>query len=55
MKKGAKLTCVPCGRQIVVTNAGVSGSTIWCCGKPMKPGKKASPARKKKAKSRKKK
>jgi len=46
VRKGEKLVCVPCGREVVVNNWGVSGSTLWCCGKPMKTGKKTK-ARKK--------
>jgi hypothetical protein len=34
-KKGAKLTCVPCGKEVVVDNCGVFRATLWCCGKPM--------------------
>ena len=47
LKKGAKLTCVPCGRQVVVDSCGASETTIWCCGRPMK--KKAKAQAKKKA------
>ncbi len=36
IKKGAKLMCVPCGREVMVTNAGISEAIIWCCRKPMK-------------------
>mgnify|MGYP003392437314 CR=1 FL=1 len=46
-KKGAKLACVPCGREVVITNCGVSRTTIWCCGKAMQ-GKKVKPSKKKK-------
>ncbi len=35
LKKGAKLACVPCGREIVVDACGISEQTVWCCGKPM--------------------
>ena len=35
VNKGAKLVCIPCGRQIVISDAGISRTTIWCCGKPM--------------------
>ncbi len=53
LKKGARLTCTPCGREVVVNACGVSVQTIWCCGKPMaqkkrtvrKPHKKASKKR----------
>lgn len=36
MKKGQKFACAPCGREVVVDACGISRSTIWCCGKPMK-------------------
>ena len=36
IKKGAKLMCVPCGRQVVVNSCGSSTRTLWCCGIPMK-------------------
>ena len=41
-KKGQRLVCVPCGKEVIVSNAGVSDTTLWCCGSPMKPktGKK---------------
>ncbi|MDD5195103.1 MAG: hypothetical protein PHQ96_05475 [Candidatus Omnitrophica bacterium] len=35
IKKGEKLACVPCGREVTVDFCGISESTIWCCGKPM--------------------
>lgn len=35
LKKGQKLVCVPCGREIVVGCCGISSKTIWCCDKPM--------------------
>jgi hypothetical protein len=44
LKKGNRLVCVPCGRQVVVSNAGVSRTTIWCCGKAM--AQKAAAAKK---------
>lgn len=37
IKKGQKLVCVPCGREVVVDSCGISESTLWCCGKPMRP------------------
>jgi len=36
LKKGSKVVCQPCGREVIVSTAGISNSTIWCCGKPMK-------------------
>ncbi|MFA6349369.1 MAG: hypothetical protein WCY12_00375 [Candidatus Omnitrophota bacterium] len=52
IKKGAKLMCVPCGREVMVTNAGISEAIIWCCKKPMK---KKTSSKAKKATHRKKK
>ena len=54
IKKGAKLMCVPCGREVMVTNAGISEAIIWCCRKPMKK-KTATLAKRTKAKHKKKK
>ena len=51
MKKGQKLTCVPCGREVVVSDLGIARTTIWCCGAPMKA--KARVTSKKKKSSRK--
>jgi len=34
-KKKQKLVCVPCGREVIINNCGISRATIWCCGKPM--------------------
>ncbi len=36
LKKGDTMVCVPCGREVAVGFAGISESTIWCCGRPMK-------------------
>jgi len=36
LKKGSKLACVPCGREIMVDACGMSQRTIWCCDRPMK-------------------
>lgn len=47
-KKGKKLACVPCGREVVVDCCGTSANTIWCCGQPMKASKRRAPARKRK-------
>lgn len=46
VKKGEKLACVPCGREIVIDDCCVTETDLWCCGKPMK--KKASIVPKKK-------
>lgn len=55
LKKGQRIVCVPCGRETIITNAGISERTIWCCGRPMSKKTKAA-AKKIKAKhSRKKK
>ncbi len=42
MKKGSRLVCVPCGREVIVDACGVSQQTIWCCGKPMASRKASS-------------
>jgi len=36
LKKGQKLACVPCGREVVIGACGATATTIWCCGRPMK-------------------
>lgn len=36
IKKGTKLICVPCGREVIVSCCGISSTTLWCCGRPMK-------------------
>jgi len=36
LKKGARLVCVPCGREVIIDCCGTSTTTLWCCGKPMK-------------------
>ena len=41
LKKGTRLVCVPCGREIKVDVCGVSAQTLWCCGKPMAEKKRA--------------
>lgn len=55
VKKGQKLVCVLCAREVVISNWGISSRSLWCCGKPMKKGKAARKkvARKKPAKTRK--
>ena len=50
-RKGQKLVCVPCAREITISSAGISRTTLWCCGRAMKPKSKVS----KKAKTSKKK
>jgi hypothetical protein len=41
LKKGSRLVCVPCGREVIVDCCGASAKTIWCCGRPMKRGTRA--------------
>ena len=41
-RKGQKLVCVPCAREVEISNCGISRTTLWCCGKPMKPKSKVS-------------
>ena len=35
LKKGQKLACEPCGREVIVDACGASETTIWCCNQPM--------------------
>lgn len=49
LKKGQKLACVPCGREVVIDSCGASARTIWCCGRPMAK-KSRKTAKKKKSK-----
>ena len=51
VKNGSKMVCVPCGREVLISSCGVSRTTLWCCGRPMK-GKVA--VRKNKSKKKKK-
>jgi hypothetical protein len=49
-KKGSSLVCVPCGREVLITNRGSAYSELWCCGISMEPagtGKPAKAAKKK--------
>lgn len=46
LKKGQRLVCEPCGREIVVDACGCSESGVWCCNQPMA-GKAKSKAKKK--------
>jgi hypothetical protein len=51
LKKGQKMVCIPCAREVVISSAGVSRTTLWCCGRPMQQKSKAAvkkkPAKKK--------
>ena len=51
LKRGQKLVCVPCGREVLVSSSGISRTTLWCCGRAMsqKAKVKKSAARKKTA------
>lgn len=31
IRKGTKLVCVLCGREIIITSSGYSATGIWCC------------------------
>ena len=46
MKKGQILECYPCGREVTVSKEGVSNTTVYCCGLPMKHKIKASTKKK---------
>lgn len=41
IKRGQKMVCAPCGREVTISACGVSNTTIWCCGRPMKKKGKA--------------
>jgi hypothetical protein len=41
-KKGQILECEPCGREVTVSKEGVSHTTVYCCGRPMKQKSKAT-------------
>lgn len=47
VKKGGRLVCVPCGREVIINNCGISRTTLWCCGKAMQ-RKKVKSSKKKK-------
>jgi len=47
LKKEEKLVCVPCGREATISNMGISETTIFCCGRPMKPKAKVKKRNKK--------
>ncbi|MGE5280690.1 MAG: hypothetical protein ACM3L6_08120 [Deltaproteobacteria bacterium] len=51
LRKGMRLVCVPCGRQVIVDACGVSERTVWCCGKPMAHKRRASKTSKKRTRS----
>ena len=53
-KKGGALVCVPCGREILVTESGTAYSQLWCCGVVMEPSAKPKATAKKKAAAKKK-
>jgi len=48
IKKGTKLLCVLCGREVIISDYGISDSILLCCGRPMK---KKSPSLVKKVKA----
>ena len=48
VKKGQRLVCVPCGRRVIVDSCGISRTTLWCCGRPMKRAAKKAKKRSKK-------
>ncbi len=41
LKRGQTMVCIPCAREVVISNAGASSTTLWCCGRPMKQKSKA--------------
>jgi hypothetical protein len=46
LKKGQEMVCIPCAREVVISNAGASITTLWCCGRPMKEKSKAGAKKK---------
>lgn len=46
VKRGDRLSCAPCGREVVVNSCGISEKVIWCCGRPMKKVAKKKAAKK---------
>ena len=51
LKKGQKMVCIPCAREVVISDAGASSTTLWCCGRPMKQKAKATAQKKPASKS----
>lgn len=43
-KNGQRLVCEPCGREVEIDSCGMSSTSIWCCGKPMKAKGPSRPA-----------
>jgi hypothetical protein len=41
LRKGQKLVCVPCGREVLINSSGISRTTLWCCGRAMNQKSKA--------------
>jgi len=35
LKRGQKMVCIPCAREVVISSAGTARTTLWCCGRPM--------------------
>ncbi len=46
LKRGQKMVCVPCAREVIISSAGVSRTTLWCCGRPMQQKAKTKSSRK---------
>jgi hypothetical protein len=46
LKRGQKMVCIPCAREVVISNAGTSRTTLWCCGRPMQQKAKATSKKK---------
>ncbi len=46
VKRGQTMVCIPCAREVVISNAGASSTTLWCCGRPMKQKSKATAKKK---------
>lgn len=46
LKKGQEMVCIPCAREVIISDAGASSTTLWCCGRPMKEKSKAAAKKK---------
>ncbi|MDD5454851.1 MAG: hypothetical protein PHW62_05080 [Candidatus Ratteibacteria bacterium] len=40
-KRGEKLVCGLCGREVIMDECGCSQTDMWCCDQPMKPKSKS--------------
>jgi len=47
IRKGSRLVCAPCGREVIINECGISERAIICCGRPMRKKARASVKKKK--------